>query len=217
MKRIVIGIAAAVAAMASAVVPSGAGQHFGVAGDLIAFPPSVTTSAMTTQAEPVRSTVEGFFAWGLVAAVTDDATGVGATAGVFTGCLSIVTAQGEDYGCVEEHSLAPVPTTDPMMRRASAQGSMPSRRRPGTMITFALTFESVSAPAPDADYASTGDPQRLRLMLRGGVATRVRVDGIVVSGAVGEVPVQTSGTWARGVVVDACDFHDEPCPSPGSP
>lgn len=215
MKRIVIGIAATLAAMASAVVPSGAGQHFGIAGDLIAFPPSVTASAMTTQAEPVRSTVEGFFAWGLVASVTDGSASGPANVDTFTGCLSIVTAQGEDYGCIHDFRL--VPPLDPTMRRASAQGSMPSQRRPGTMIAFQLTFESVSAPAPDAGYASTGDPQRLRLMLRGGVATRVRVDGIVMSGAVGEVPVQMSGTWARGVVVDACDFHDEPCPTPGSP
>jgi len=216
VRKLWIGIVGIASAMASAVLPSGAGQHFGVAGDFIAFPvaSAAVAGAAGAHGEGPETSVQGFFAWGLAASATDDATSRTVRLDSFTGCLSVTTPQGSDFGCVHDLRLPPS-LTDPAMREVAVQGSAPSERYPGALIDFNLHFVATGEPAPGERHSTSGNPA-LRIAFRAGLETTVIASGTVRS-IVGDAIVDGMlGRYGRGVVIDSCQYETQPCPPPGS-
>lgn len=203
-----LAVAAALCALAGlAVLPSGAGQHFGIIGDMVAWGAEGASAGSDAPAGgPAGFTSEGIFVFGAGAGVT---TSPSASPLTMAGCVAVQTPMGEDHGCLSSGQVrVPPMVADPTMQQAHLQVSVPSALYPGAVINVNLTFtggEPVLAP----EVSSDGTVGYRVSIAAGRVAS---LQGFVYSTRVGGHNPGGPGLIAKGAVVQTCSIAAEPCP-----
>ncbi|MGH2829962.1 MAG: hypothetical protein ACRDJM_05715 [Actinomycetota bacterium] len=209
MKARLAAVVAALSAAAGLIpLPSGAGQHFGIIGDLVAWgSEGVSASAGSDEplGGPTEFSSEGFFVTGLGASA--NTAGPSASLVTLAGCVAVQTPLGQDYGCLSDLRVPP-PLSDPTMQQAHINVNVPSAVYPNTFIRVNLTF---IGQEPTTYQAVTNDGSlKYRIALAAG--RTASLVGFVYSTRVGGHNPDGPGLIAKGAVVQTCSYDGQPCP-----
>lgn len=197
-------VALSLAAASLGWLPSGAGQHFGIVGDTLAWG---VAPDMRSGLEPLghsQGSATGFLVFG-AGAGADDA-GLSARPITFAGCVVVTAQLGTDFACDQDLRLPP-PVFDPTMGQAQASVHMESDRFPGAIISINLTF--IGGEPWVLPLLQTDDPLNAQILIA--IGRRASVQGTVSSSAVGSTQVQTNGIIAKGGAVKTCSVDGTAC------
>jgi len=204
VRKIWLGFGIAITALAGSILPSGAGQHFGVLGsDGGTF---VTGNAFGPEgARGDELSASGVFVRGALVDVRDGS----ATRSSLYACVSVKTAQGRDHGCVSGDGFPQM--SDPMLSSAELFMTIPSSLHQGGFIEIELLWSADSPFEPQVSF-SLPDGQ-ISASVAAGIARRAIVTGTIRSSAVGGGPINADGFLTRGTSVRACssDTGQAPC------
>lgn len=191
-----MGLAVSLAALAGTIVPSGAGQHFGIiGGDGGTF---LTNTAFGPAGEPGNQvSASGFFVRGIEASATDQHVAIFSE----IACISMSTSLGADHGCIRRTAIPPMP--DPALGSDSLEVIFASDRHRGGTITVSLKWTATGEPEPDLSTdLFDGDTD---VTVLAGLARRASVSGTIQSSTVGGGAVQMAdGFLTRGTTVRGC-------------